>query len=183
MEKFEYKATTLPDLIQIKPQVFEDERGYFLESYNQAFLERLGVKKQFVQDNESCSKKNVLRGLHFQYKEPQGKLVRVIKGMLFDVAVDLRQNSPTFGKWEGFILSDENKMQLYIPEGFAHGFLVLSEEVIFHYKCTSFYRPEYEGGILWNDPTLAIQWPIEDIGLLILSEKDKKQQSFATYQK
>lgn len=178
MGKFQFIQTSIQDLYLIEPLVFEDIRGYFFESYNQKVFEEANIKEVFIQDNESRSKKGVLRGLHFQSQYPQGKLVRVIKGTLFDVAVDLRIGSPTFGKWEGFILSEHNKKQLYIPEGFAHGFLVLSDEAVFHYKCTNFYRAEYDSGILWNDTVLGIKWPLEEIKEPILSDKDKRQKKF-----
>ena len=133
-----------------------------------------GLDMTFVQDNHSKSRKGVLRGLHFQYTEPQGKLVRVIRGEVFDVAVDLRKDSSTFGKWEGVKLSEDNKKQFYVPEGFAHGFLVLSDEAEFIYKCTNFYNADDEGGILWNDPDIGIEWPVDDIDEVILSEKDEQ---------
>lgn len=144
-----------------------------METYHEGEFKEAGLDLNFVQDNQSKSKKGVLRGLHFQYTKPQGKLVRVLKGVVFDVAVDLRNNSPTYGKWESIILSEENKKQFFIPEGFAHGFLVLSEDAEFTYKCTEFYDPEDEGGISWNDPSIAIDWPVDNIEI-ILSEKDKK---------
>jgi dTDP-4-dehydrorhamnose 3,5-epimerase len=144
-----------------------------METYHAEEFKDAGLDLNFVQDNQSKSKKGVLRGLHFQYTKPQGKLVRALRGVVFDVAVDLRNNSPTYGKWEGIILSEENKKQFYVPEGFAHGFVVLSDEAEFTYKCTNFYDSEDEGGILWNDPSISIDWPI-DIDEVILSEKDKK---------
>lgn len=143
----------------IEPTVHGDERGYFLETYNQKDMKEHGLNMVFVQDNQSMSTKGVLRGLHFQKLYPQGKLVRVIRGTVYDVAVDLRKQSETYGKWYGVELSAENKMQFYIPEGFAHGFLVLSDEAEFCYKCTDFYHPNDEGGIAWNDPKIGIQWP------------------------
>jgi dTDP-4-dehydrorhamnose 3,5-epimerase len=157
----------------IEPRVFGDNRGYFMETYNYNQFKEAGMDMVFVQDNQSKSKKGVLRGLHFQAKHPQGKLVRVLSGEVFDVGVDLRKGSPTFGKWHGVILSGENRKQFYVPEGFAHGFLVLSDEAEFAYKCTDFYRPEDEVGIIWNDPTIGIEWPLEGLGDIILSEKDK----------
>ncbi len=178
MGNFKFIQTLLKDLYVIEPLVFEDSRGYFLETYNKKDFNETNIKTAFVQDNESRSKKGVLRGLHFQTRYPQGKLIRVTKGKLFDVAVDLRKGSPTFGEWEGFILSEDNKRQLYIPEGFAHGFLVLSDEVLFNYKCTNFYRPEYDSGIIWNDPTLDIRWPLDEVEEVILSDKDKAQKKF-----
>lgn len=167
------KVTSLaiPDVVLIEPKVFGDERGSFFESFNQArFEEVIGKQVQFVQDNHSCSVKNVLRGLHYQIQQPQGKLVRVVRGEVFDVAVDLRKSSKTFGQWVGEILSAENKRQLWIPEGFAHGFVVLSESAEFLYKTTDYYAPKHERCILWNDATLRIQWP-EGIQP-ILSAKD-----------
>ncbi|MDP3177421.1 MAG: dTDP-4-dehydrorhamnose 3,5-epimerase [Spirochaetaceae bacterium] len=146
-------------LYLIQPKVFGDERGYFLETWSERDFAAAGIDARFVQDNQSRSRKGVLRGLHFQRKYPQGKLVRVIQGEVFDVAVDLRQNSPTFGAWQGEILSGERQNQLFVPPGFAHGFLVLSEEAVFAYKCTEFYHPEDEEGIRWDDPELAIEWP------------------------
>lgn len=174
MGMFKFIKTGIEGLCIIEPIVFEDNRGYFMETYNFKDFKEAGLDMIFVQDNQSKSKKGVLRGLHFQYKHPQGKLVRVTKGQVFDVAVDLRKNSKTYGKWYGVILSEENKRQFYIPEGFAHGFLVLSEEAEFVYKCTDYYHPEDEGGIIWNDPDINIDWPLDKIEEVILSEKDKK---------
>lgn len=174
MGKFKFMETSIEDVYIIEPAVFEDERGYFMETYHKEEFKEAGLDFSFVQDNQSKSKKGVLRGLHFQYTKPQGKLVRVIKGEVFDVAVDLRKDSPTYGKWEGVILSEENKKQFYVPEGFAHGFLVLSDEAEFIYKCTDFYDSEDEGGILWNDPDINIEWPIDDIDEVTLSKKDKE---------
>ena len=169
------KATPLaiPDVYLIEPQVFGDERGFFFESFNHArFEEAIGRKVQFVQDNHSRSSKGVLRGLHFQTQHPQGKLVRVTQGEVFDVAVDIRKQSPTYGKWVAEILSAENKRQLWIPEGFAHGFLVLSETAEFLYKTTDYYMPEHERCVIWNDLALAIEWPL--VGAPNLSAKDAK---------
>ena len=174
MGKFKFIKTSIEGVYIIKPTVFGDERGYFMETYHANEFKEAGLDMAFVQDNHSKSRKGVLRGLHFQYTEPQGKLVRVIKGEVFDVAVDLRRDSPTYGKWEGVILSEENKKQFYVPEGFAHGFLVLSDEAEFIYKCTNFYNPDDEGGILWNDPDIGIKWPVDHIDEVILSEKDKQ---------
>ncbi|ADP77084.1 dTDP-4-dehydrorhamnose 3,5-epimerase [Methanothermus fervidus DSM 2088] len=174
MGKFKFKKTSIPGLYVIKPKVFEDERGYFMETYNAKEFKKANINAKFVQDNQSFSKKGVLRGLHFQYRRQQGKLVRVIKGKIFDVAVDLRKNSETYGEWESVILSGKNKKMFYIPEGFAHGFLVLSDTAIVTYKCTDFYYPEYEGGIIWNDPDIGIEWPIDEVDKLIISDKDKK---------
>ena len=173
MGKFNFIKTSIEGVFIIEPTVFGDDRGYFMETYHEEEFKQAGLDLNFVQDNQSKSKKGVLRGLHFQYTKPQGKLVRVLKGVVFDVAVDLRRNSPTYGKWESIILSEENKKQFFIPEGFAHGFLVLSEDAEFTYKCTEFYDPEDEGGISWNDPSIAIDWPVDNIEI-ILSEKDKK---------
>ena len=164
--------TGIKDLFIIEPEVFGDNRGYFMESYNKNTFLKLGLDYDFVQDNQSKSKKGVLRGLHFQKKYPQAKLVRVVEGEFFDVAVDLRKNSPTFGKWFGVLLSDENKRMFIIPRGFAHGFVVLSESATFTYKCDEFYHPEDEGGINWNDKEIDIKWPIDFEP--ILSEKDKR---------
>lgn len=174
----------------IEPTVHGDDRGYFVETYNQKDMHEAGLDMVFVQDNQSMSKKGVLRGLHFQKEYPQGKLVRVIRGKVFDVAVDLRNGSKTYGKWHGEILSAENKKQMYISEGFAHGFLVLSDEAEFCYKCTDFYHPGDEGGLAWNDPEIGIQWPdlqgeyqgdasakgyvLSDGTKLNLSDKDEK---------
>ena len=168
---------SIPDVLLIEPQVFGDDRGFFYESFNQnKFEESIGKKINFVQDNHSKSVKGVLRGLHYQLTpKAQGKLVRVIKGEVFDVAVDLRQSSPTFGKWVREILSSENKKQLWIPEGFAHGFLTLSDTAEFLYKTTDFYSPEHEQSILWDDETIRIDWPLEDVSL---SSKDNAALSF-----
>jgi len=164
--------TALPDVLLLEPNVFGDERGFFFESYNQKQLkEAAGIDVEFVQDNHSRSARNVLRGLHYQIKQPQGKLVRVIVGEVFDVAVDLRKNSPTFGKWVGFNLSAENKRIAWIPAGFAHGFLVLSEYAEFLYKTTDYWAPEHERCIAWSDPDLAVNWPLS--GEPVLSAKDR----------
>ncbi len=178
MGKFKFIKTTIEDVYIIEPTVFGDERGYFMETYHSGEFKEAGLDFDFVQDNQSKSKKGVLRGLHFQYTRPQGKLVRVIKGEVFDVAVDLRKDSTTYGKWEGVILSEENKKQFYVPEGFAHGFLVLSDEAEFTYKCTDFYDSHDEGGIIWNDPDINIDWPLDGITEISLSEKDKGLKSF-----
>lgn len=173
MSKFSFTQTAIEGVFVIEPAVFGDSRGYFMETYNYQEFQQAGLTMQFVQDNQSKSRKGVLRGLHFQIKHPQGKLVRVISGEVFDVAVDLRKGSKTYGKWTGVVLSAENKKQFYIPRGFAHGFLVLSDEAEFAYKCDEFYHPEDEGGLIWNDPEVGIVWPIQpDMGIL-LSEKDK----------
>ncbi|MDY3957992.1 dTDP-4-dehydrorhamnose 3,5-epimerase [Romboutsia timonensis] len=178
MGNFNFIKTKIKDLYIIEPKVFGDDRGYFMESYNKKDFEEAGLDMVFVQDNESKSKKGVLRGMHFQTKHTQGKLVRVTSGEVYDVAVDLRKDSPTFGQWEGVLLSAENKRQFYVPEGFAHGFLVLSDEAVFNYKCTDYYAPEYDCGLLWNDEDVNIQWLLENIDEVILSEKDKKQYTF-----
>lgn len=177
MGKFKINETSIKGVYIIEPTVFGDDRGYFMETYNQNEFKESGLDLNFVQDNQSKSTKGVLRGLHFQYNHPQGKLVRVINGEVFDVAVDLRKNSPTYGKWEGVILSESNKKQFYIPEGFAHGFLVLSDEAEFTYKCTDFYDPDDEGGIRWNDPEIGINWPLKNIEDVKLSEKDENWKS------
>ena len=177
MGNFLFNKTSIDGVYIIEPKVFGDNRGYFMESYNRDHFLKANLNMTFVQDNESKSSKGVLRGLHFQRKHSQGKLVRVTKGEVFDVAVDLRTGSSTYGKWEGVVLSEENKKQFYIPEGFAHGFLVLSDEAVFNYKCTDFYAPEYDGGVMWNDPDINIEWPLEGIENIILSEKDKKHPS------
>lgn len=169
---FTFISCPISGLFEIKPKIFKDNRGYFLETWSQRDYENAGINLPFVQDNQSSSEKGVLRGLHFQKKHPQGKLVRAIKGKIFDVAVDIRSNSSTFGKWHSVILSDDMQNQFYIPPGFAHGFLVLSETAVFSYKCTDFYFPDDEGGINWNDPSVNIEWP--DIEKeYILSDKDK----------
>ncbi len=167
------KATPLaiPDVVLFEPKVFGDDRGFFFESFNQTHFETaIGRKVHFVQDNHSRSSRNVLRGLHYQVRQPQGKLVRVVAGEVFDVAVDIRRSSPTFGRWVGEILSAGNKKQLWIPEGFAHGFVTLSESAEFLYKTTAYYAPEFERGILWNDPSICVNWP--HAGSPVLSAKD-----------
>lgn len=168
----------------IEPAVFGDARGYFMETYNYQDFAEAGIDCTFVQDNQSASKKGVLRGLHFQTEYPQDKLVRVISGEVFDVAVDLREGSRTFGKWYGVLLTAENKKQFFVPKNFAHGFIVLSDHAEFCYKVTDFYHPNDEGGILWNDEELGVEWPMPEgmgAGDLILSDKDKVQKSFAEY--
>jgi dTDP-4-dehydrorhamnose 3,5-epimerase len=172
MGQFTFKETFIEGLYIIETKVFGDQRGYFMETYNYDAFKAAGLDMIFVQDNQSSSKKGVLRGLHLQTKYSQGKLVRVIKGEVFDVAVDLRENSKTYGKWFGTILNEKN-IQLYVPEGFAHGFLVLSDEAEFSYKCTNFYHPEYEKSIAWDDSDIGIEWPLEGIEQILLSEKDK----------
>lgn len=174
MGKIKVTKCEIEGLYVIEPSVYKDERGYFMETYNQDDFKEAGLDMVFVQDNQSMSTRGVLRGLHFQKKHSQGKLVRAIRGSVFDVAVDIRPGSKTFGKWFGVELSAENKKQFYISEGFAHGFLVLTEEAEFAYKCTDFYHPEDEGGLQWNDPQIGIDWPITKDMELIISEKDKK---------
>lgn len=170
--------TDVDDVLIIEPKVFGDDRGFFLESFNQKlFTELTGVKDNFVQDNHSRSKQNVLRGLHYQIQQPQGKLVRVVVGSVYDVAVDIRKNSPNFGKWVGCVLSAENKRQFWVPAGFAHGFLVTSEFAEVLYKTTNYYAPQHERSILWNDKDLAIDWPINTDP--IISQKDAQGQKFA----
>lgn len=181
MSKFEFITTSIPDLYIIDCKVFGDQRGYFMETYSKEDFHHAGLTMEFVQDNESKSNKGVLRGMHFQTKHTQGKLVRVVKGEVYDVAVDLREGSPTFGKWEGVLITEENKRQFYIPEGFAHGFLVLSDEAIFTYKCTDYYAPDYDSGIHWKDPDIGIDWPFDQIDDLILSGKDDVQQSLRQF--
>lgn len=163
--------TPLKDVVVIEPKVFGDARGFFLESYNERAFAEHGLPTYFAQDNHSGSRKGVLRGLHYQVRQPQGKLVRALAGEVFDVAVDLRKDSPSFGKWFGLVLSAENRKMLWIPPGFGHGFLVLSEFAEFAYKATDFYLPAEERSLLWNDPELGIEWPLE--GEPLLSEKDK----------
>ncbi len=165
----EVQTTALPGVVVLKPKQYRDPRGYFLESYHQIKYRELGINCEFVQDNLSFSLFGVLRGLHYQIRHQQAKLIQCVKGRVFDVAVDIRLGSPTFAKCFGIELSGKNGLQMFIPKGFAHGFCVLSEEAIFHYKCSDFYHPDDEGGILWSDPALEIQWPLENP---ILSEKD-----------
>ena len=185
MKKFSRIETGIEGLLIIEPKIFEDSRGFFMESYNRKDFEDIGIYAEFRQDNHSKSQKGVLRGLHFQKEFPQGKLVRVTKGAVLDVAVDLRRGSATFGKYYGVELSEDNKKMFYIPEGFAHGFLTLEDGTEFQYKCTDYYNPADEGGILWNDETLDIKWNFEKYGIckksLILSDKDKNQQSFQNF--
>ncbi len=162
--------TALAGVVIIEPRVFGDDRGFFLETFSQQrYLESAGIQLSFVQDNHSRSTKGVLRGLHFQKTKPQGKLVRVVTGEVYDVAVDINPESPTYGQYEGVILSEQNKRQFWVPPGYAHGFVVLSETADFEYKCTDYYDPSDEGGVLWNDPDIAIPWPIDNVSL---SEKD-----------
>lgn len=172
---FTFHKTEIEGVYIIEPKVFGDDRGYFMETYKESDFIEAGLNYKFVQDNQSKSRKGVLRGLHYQLHHPQAKLVRVISGEVFDVAVDLRKNSPTYGKWVGVILTAENKKMFMIPRGFAHGFVVLSETAEFVYKCDELYHPEDEGGIMWNDPEVGVVWPYD--GEPLLSEKDKKHPS------
>lgn len=185
MNKFKKIETGIEGLVVIEPTVFGDERGFFLESYSRRDFKNIGIEEEFVQDNHSKSKKGVLRGLHFQWKHAQGKLVRVTAGSVWDVAVDLRRGSSTYGKWYGLELSAKNKKQFYIPKGFAHGFLTLEDNTEFLYKCTDLYYPQYDSGVLWNDSDINIEWPLEQYGIkeedLLLSAKDKIQQSLKNY--
>lgn len=167
--KMEITPSPIKDILIIEPRVFEDARGFFMETYHKDRYQKLGVNQSFVQDNLSFSVKNTLRGLHYQITKPQAKLIQVIEGEVFDVAVDIRTESPTFGQWFGTILSGENKRQVLVPAGFAHGFCVLSDQAFFSYKCSNFYDPEDERGILWSDPDIGIDWPIKNP---IISEKD-----------
>ena len=169
--------TDIPDILIIEPRVFGDARGFFYESFNQKiWFEKTGLSTTFVQDNHSRSERDVLRGMHYQIQQPQGKLVRVIRGAVFDVAVDIRQSSPTFGRWVGFELSEDNHRQMWIPKGFAHGFLVLSDVAEFLYKTTDYWASQHERAIIWNDPDLAIKWPLQNPP--ILSAKDAKGMPF-----
>lgn len=171
--------TSIPDVLLIKPKVFEDSRGFFMETYQQKLFHQAGIQYDFVQDNHSRSQKGTLRGLHYQIQHAQGKLVRVVVGEIFDVAVDLRRSSPTFGKWVGHHLSMENKFQLWIPPGFAHGFLTLTDWTEVLYKATEFYAPEYERCILWNDPEIGINWQMDETLTVQLSEKDRNGNPFS----
>lgn len=172
----EIEKCNIPEVLLLKPKVFGDERGFFLETFRQSWFEEQGLDFQFVQDNHSSSAKGVLRGLHYQMEQTQGKLVRVVRGEVFDVAVDMRQGSPTFGQYASAILSEENKHLFWVPPGFAHGFLVLSEMAEFVYKCTDYYHPKSEASLRWDDPTVAIDWPLAQhgIGAPSLSDKDKE---------
>lgn len=182
---FSISECPIKGLYEIQPRVFGDQRGYFLETYSQKEFAEAGLAMTFVQDNQSLSSRGVLRGLHFQKRHPQGKLVRAMAGTVYDVAVDLRAGSATFGKWHGVVLSAEKQNQFYIPEGFAHGFAVLSETALFAYKCTDFYHPEDEGGLPWNDPTISIDWQaavkaagLDGVQEFQLSEKDTRHPAF-----
>ena len=177
MSNFTFNETKIKGVYIIDVKIYGDNRGYFMETYKESDFKEAGLDYNFVQDNQSSSRKGVLRGLHFQKTHPQAKLVRVLKGEVFDVAVDLRKNSPTYGQWVGVVLSEENKRQFMIPRGFAHGFVVMSDYAEFAYKCDDLYHPEDEGGIMWNDPAIGIEWP--EVGEIILSEKDKVHPSLA----
>jgi len=174
----EIKNTKLDSVKLLQPRVFEDERGYFVETWNHRTLYDLGLDVKFVQDNESLSKKGALRGIHFQLRHPQGKLVKVVCGRVFDIAVDLRKDSPSFGHWIGEILSDENKMQLWIPPGFGHAYLTLSDKAVFSYKCTEYYYPDDQYCLRWDDPDVAIAWPEINSEDIILSEQDRSGSYF-----
>ncbi len=176
METLKKIPTSLPDVFILEPRVFGDERGFFFESYNEQVMQRAGITERFVQDNHSCSTRNVLRGLHYQITRTQGKLVRVAEGEILDVAVDMRRSSPTFGRWEAVRLSGENKRMLWIPPGLAHGFRVLSEKAHVLYKATDFYAPEHERTVAWNDPQLKIDWELD--GEPIVSAKDRRGAAF-----
>ncbi|MDE6673828.1 MAG: dTDP-4-dehydrorhamnose 3,5-epimerase [Acetatifactor sp.] len=182
MGKITVETCEIEGLKVITPTVFGDARGYFVETYNYNDYKAAGIDVEFVQDNQSASKKGVLRGLHFQIQYPQDKLVRVIKGEVFDVAVDLRKGSPTFGQWHGVLLSEENMKQFFVPKGFAHGFLVLSDYAEFCYKCSDFYHPGDEGGLKYDDPEIGVQWPIPEGMELTLSERDTKWSGLSAYQ-
>ena len=181
MGKFTFHRTGIDGVFVIEPTVFGDSRGYFMETYSEKEFRAGGVDTMFVQDNQSKSRKGVLRGMHFQKTHPQGKLVRVVSGEVYDVAVDLRQGSATYGKWEGVLLTAENKKQFYVPRGFAHGFLVLSDEAEFVYKCDAFYHPEDEGGLAWDDKDVGIDWPIPQGMEILLSEKDKHHPALGSF--
>lgn len=182
MNKFTSHPTPLPETLIIEPTVFGDERGFFMETFAERDFRALGITEHFVQDNHSKSRRGVLRGVHFQREHSQGKLIRVIAGAVLDVAVDLRPESPSFGQWTSVVLSAANKRQFYIPPRMGHGFLTLEENTEFLYKCTDYYAPEFDGGVRWNDPQIAIDWELEKQGLstqdLILSEKDQQQPLF-----
>lgn len=181
MGKIKVETCEIEGLKVITPTVFGDDRGYFMETYNQNDFVEAGIPMNFVQDNQSASKRGVLRGLHFQKHFPQDKLVRVVNGEVYDVAVDLREGSATYGKWYGVLLSAENKKQFFIPKNFAHGFLVLSDYAEFCYKCTDFYHPNDEGGLLWNDPDIGVEWPLQEDVALTLSDKDQKWSGIKAY--
>ena len=178
MDTIKKIPTSLPGVFILEPRVFGDERGFFFESYNQRVMADAGITERFVQDNHSCSSRNIIRGLHYQVKHPQGKLVRVVEGEIVDVAVDLRRSSPTFGRWEAVRLSGENKRMLWIPAGLAHGFRVLSEKAHVLYKATDFYAPEHERTLAWNDPQLKINWELDGDGEPVVSAKDQRGAAF-----
>jgi dTDP-4-dehydrorhamnose 3,5-epimerase len=173
-------TTSIEGLLILEPDVFRDERGFFLETFHEQKYEELGIESNFVQDNLSLSSRGILRGLHFQYRHPQAKLVQVLLGEVFDVAVDIRLGSTTFGKYFGIMLSQDNLYQMFIPEGFAHGYCVVSETALFAYKCSEFYSPAYEGGLLWSDPDIGIEWPISDP---LLSQKDSRLPCLSAFPK
>ena len=183
ISKFAFEKTEIDNLMVIHPFIAEDERGFFMKTYEKHIFEEHGIFLENAEDMTSFSHKGVLRGLHFQTQHSQDKLIRVLHGEAWDVAVDLRKDSRTYGQWKGFYLSETNRNAIYIPSGFAHGFLALSEGVIFSYRCGQEYAPEYDTGIIWNDPELAVEWPLEKIEKQIVSEKDQKLQSFAEFQK
>jgi dTDP-4-dehydrorhamnose 3,5-epimerase len=179
MSEMKVTPTTIPDVLLLEPAVFGDHRGFFMETFRQSFFEQLIPGLEFVQDNHSKSAQGILRGLHYQLRKPQGKLVRVVAGEIFDVAVDMRELSPTFGQWAGAVLSAENRHQLWVPPGFAHGFYVLSESAEMVYKCTDYYAPDDEYSLAWNDPAVAIAWPLVAGAAPVLSAKDQHALSFA----
>lgn len=181
IEKFQFEKTDIDGLQLIHPFVAYDERGFFMKTYEREIFREHGIEFENAEDMTSCSKKGVLRGLHFQTQHSQDKLVRVVHGEVWDVAVDLRKDSQTYGMWRGFYLSDENKLSLYIPSGFAHGFLALTDEVLFSYRCGKLYYPNFDTGIRWDDETLQVKWPLERIEQLIISDKDQKLQSFQEF--
>ncbi len=172
------EKTPVAGLVIVEPEVHADARGYFMESYNRREFRAAGIDVDFVQDNQARSVRGTLRGLHFQKTHPQAKLVRVLSGRVFDAAVDLRESSPTFGRWHGITLDEESHRQFFVPAGFAHGYLVLSDTAVFAYKCSDFYHPEDEGGLRWDDPDVGIQWPLEGIAKPLLSEKDRRMPAF-----
>ena len=178
MSKFKITETSFEGLYLIQPSVFNDRRGMFRETYNKKEFEELGIPEMFVQDNHSRSKKGTLRGLHYQVRKPQAKLITVTRGSVFDVAVDLRKGSDTFGKWFGAVLSQENALEIFIPEGFAHGFIALEDNTHFLYKATNYYNKDSEEAIIWNDPTLDIDWCIRDLDNILVSEKDQRASKF-----
>ena len=175
--------TAIPGVVVLEPQVFGDERGFFMETFRASMMDELTGGKPFVQDNHSKSAHGILRGLHYQIKNPQGKLVRVVSGEVFDVAVDMRRRSPTFGKWVGEVLSADNKRQLWVPEGFAHGFYVMSDSAEFVYKCTDYYSPEHDRSLKWDDPTVGVEWPLVGGKAPLTSAKDDAGKSFETADK